>query len=294
MVLHKHAVPEDFKVFKPKEPFVGKVVSNERITPEDSADQVHHIVLNLSGSGISYIEGQSIGIIAEGQNDLGKPHKLRLYSIASSRLGDDGQKSTVSLSVKRVLWQDEITGDERKGVCSNFLCDLQAGQDVKITGPIGRTFVLPEDDQTDLIMVAVGTGIAPFRAFLHDMYKEKGSWPGQVRLFFGAKTKADLLYMNEGRRDISLFYTEETFKAFNALSREGKQKVYVQNRLAEQKEDIWPIIKRGNFALYICGLKGMEQGITEVLTSWAAEEGLDWEEMKQTFKKEGRYNIEVY
>lgn len=293
MALEKQIIPEDFKLYRPNSPFIGKVISNEKITPEDSADEVHHIVLNLSGSEISYIEGQSIGIIA-GNQDNGRPHRLRLYSIASSRLGDDGQKSTVTLTVKRVRWTDHETQQIQQGVCSNYLCDLKSGDDIIITGPVGRSFLLPQDDNTDLVMIGVGTGIAPFRAFIKYIYEQKGGWPGQVRLFFGAKTKAELLYMNEGRQDISMFFTKDTFKAFSALSREGESKVYVQQRLEEQKDDIWPMIKKGNFSLYVCGLKGMEKGINDVFTKWADSDGLNWEEIKEQINKQGRYNIEVY
>lgn len=292
--ISKHTIPDGTKVYKPAQPFTGKVVSNELITKEDNTDDVHHIVLDLSGSGMSYLEGQSLGILPPYTTSEGKPEKIRLYSIASSRKGDDGENSTVTLTVKRVLWTDDQTNETIRGVCSNYLCDLKANDELQITGPTGRTFLLPEDENTDLIMIGVGTGIAPFRAFINYIYKEKESWPGQVRLFFGAKTKSELLYMNEGRDDISMFFNQDTFKAFTALSREGGSKVYVQHRLEEQKSDIWPIVKRGQFALYICGLKGMESGITDVFTQWAKEEGMDWEQMKTDLRKQGRYNIEVY
>lgn len=292
--LTKQTIPDGSTTYRLAEPFTGKVVSNESITKDSAADDVHHIVLDLSGSGISYLEGQSLGILPPYTTSEGKPEKIRLYSIASPRLGDNGKNSTVTLTVKRVVWTDEKSGETQKGVCSNYLCDLKPGQEIQITGPTGRTFFLPQDETTDLIMIGVGTGIAPFRAFINYIYKEKGSWPGQVRLFFGAKTKSELLYMNEGRDDISMFFNQETFKAFTALSREGSSKVYVQQRLEEQKNDIWPLIQKGKFSLYICGLKNMEAGITDVFTKWAKEDGEDWEQMKTDLRKQGRYNIEVY
>ena len=76
-----------------------------------------------------YAEGQSIGIIAEGTDKNGKPHKLRLYSIASSAPGDYGDGKTVSLCVKRLIYEDE-DGNEVRGVCSNYICDLKKGDKV--------------------------------------------------------------------------------------------------------------------------------------------------------------------
>ncbi|MBF0198063.1 MAG: ferredoxin--NADP(+) reductase, partial [Planctomycetes bacterium] len=226
----------------------------------------------------------------------GKAHSPRLYSIASCRLGDDLDSTTVSLCVKRVVFTDEETQEEVRGVASNYLCDLNEGDKINIIGPIGRTFLLPEDPAADIIMVSVGTGIAPFRAFIHHMYKQDIKWKGQVRLFFGAKTSLDKLYMNNQNEDISQYYSIDTFKAFEAISREAKNpdRRYVQHTFEDNLNDIWSIIEKGDFSLYICGMKGMEKGINEVLQAKAASVGLDWDEMRDAFKKTGRWNVEVY
>jgi ferredoxin--NADP+ reductase len=74
------------------------------------------------GTGeVPYREGQSIGVIPDGVDKNGKPHKLRLYSIASSAIGDFGDSKTVSLCVKRLVYTND-QGQIVKGVCSNFLC----------------------------------------------------------------------------------------------------------------------------------------------------------------------------
>jgi ferredoxin--NADP+ reductase len=96
---------------------------------------------------------------------------LRLYSIASSAPGDYGDANTVSLCVKRLIYEDE-DGKEVKGVCSNYLCDLKEGTDVKITGPVGKALLLPKDPNATVIMLATGTGIAPFRSFLWRFFLE--------------------------------------------------------------------------------------------------------------------------
>lgn len=294
MKVFEKVIPTPTETYKPSNPFLGKVMENTRLTPPTSQDDIRHIVIDLCNSGINYVEGQSIGIIPPGTKEDGSPHKVRLYSISSARTGDDGKKSTVSLTVKRVVYLDE-NGQEQRGVASNYICDTKPGEEVKITGPAGRKMLLPQDDTVNLLMIAVGTGIAPFRGFLQHIYQERGHWNGCVRLFYGAKTGMESLYMNDENNDIGQYMTQDTFKAIKALSREeGEKKTYVQDQIALCKERIWPVIKEGHFSLYICGLKGLEAGVEAVLDGWAQEEGLDWNEMRDGYKKEGRWNIEVY
>ena len=115
------------------------------------------------------MEGQSIGIIPDGEDANGKPHKLRLYSIASTRHGDDCQGSTVSLCVRQLQYEKD--GTTINGVCSTFLCDIEPGAKVKITGPVGKEMLLPPDEEANVIMLATGTGIAPMRAYLRRMFE---------------------------------------------------------------------------------------------------------------------------
>ena len=81
------------------------------------------------------LEGQSIGIIPPGTDANGKPHLPRLYSVSSPRDGERPNTNNLSLTVKR----------DPKGVCSNYVCDLEKGDKVKLTGPFGATFLMPDD-----------------------------------------------------------------------------------------------------------------------------------------------------
>jgi len=87
MEVKKYSIPESTTVYKPKAPFMARVISNTELTEKNSSEEVRNIILDVSNSGIHYIEGQSIGIIPPGERKAGKAHKARLYSIASARTG---------------------------------------------------------------------------------------------------------------------------------------------------------------------------------------------------------------
>ena len=146
--------------FKNKAPFTGKVVSTKRIVGPKATGETCHIVIDHKGD-FPYWEGQSWGVIPPGTREKdGKPHSVRLYSIASSRYGDDMTGNTGSLCVRRATyWCPELKADDpaKKGICSNFLCDTTAGDEVVMTGPSGKVMLMPEEDpSTDYIMVATG------------------------------------------------------------------------------------------------------------------------------------------
>jgi ferredoxin--NADP+ reductase len=279
-------------VYKPSSPWKATVVANTRLTGKDSADDIRHILINIQGSGMEVLEGQSIGLVMPGIDETGKNHRVRLYSIASPR---EGEKSSdvIALTIKRIIYKDESTGELKKGFGSNYICDRMPGDAIQITGPVGRSFLLPEDKKTDLIMIALGTGIAPFRAFIHHIYQEKQNWQGKVLLFYGAKTGLETLYMNEENNDIGQYYTRETFKAFQAISDIGEKKL-VQHKMRDNLELLWEIIERDNFSVYICGVKGVEENIEEVFQGIATGQGLHWDDLIIRYKKEKRWHIEVY
>ena len=94
--------------YKPKTPFMGTVTENYALVKDGGIGRVQHITFDLSGGDpqLEYVEGQSIGIIPEGEDAKGKPHKLRLYSIASTRHGDDLKDNTVSLCVRQLEYKN--------------------------------------------------------------------------------------------------------------------------------------------------------------------------------------------
>ena len=159
---------------KPSAPGSARVVSNESCLNGKSASFTKHLVLDITDTPLmnNIVPGQAFGIMTPGLNEKGKPNKVRLYSNASPRWGETGDGTQISTTPKRLI--DEFLPNRKAdpvranklflGVCSNYLCDLQAGDTVNITGPIGHRFLLPETaDDHDFLFLATGTGIAPFR-----------------------------------------------------------------------------------------------------------------------------------
>ena len=297
--LDKKSVPVN--TYRPKNPFIGKCLSSTELVREGGQGTVRHLIFDLSGSDLQYLEGQSIGIIPPGKDAKGKPHKLRLYSIASTRHGDNLDDKTVSLCVRRLEYNHPETGETIYGVCSSYLCDMEEGAEVAITGPVGKEMLLPNDEDATIIMIATGTGIAPFRAFVWRMFKEREQNPdyqfkGLAWLFFGCAYTPNILYKEE------LEYLQrefpENFRITYAISREQKNKdggkMYIQHRIQENAEELWKLIKKPNAHTYICGLKGMEDGIDEGMSAVTGQFDVDWSEYRKELKKENRWHVETY
>ena len=289
-------------LYKPKDPFLGTVTDNYSLLAEGAIGRVNHITFDLSGGNLHYIEGQSIGIIPDGEDANGKPNKLRLYSIASTRHGDNLEGSTVSLCVRQLEYKNDA-GEQIYGTCSTFLCDIEPGAKVKITGPVGKEMLLPDEEDANVIMLATGTGIAPMRAYLRRMFepgehnKNSGyKFKGKAWLFMGVPKTPNLLYED----DFSRYLTEypENFRYTKAISREQQNpsggRMYIQDRVTEHADEIFALIENPKTHVYMCGLKGMEPGIDEAMSAAAAKRGQDWSVLRPALKKADRWHVETY
>jgi ferredoxin--NADP+ reductase len=290
-------------IYRPKNPFIGKCLENYPLVGEDGIGIVQHLTFDLSEGDLRYVEGQSIGIIPPGEDNKGKPHKLRLYSIASTRHGDKLDDQTVSLCVRQLEYKHPESGETVYGVCSTYLCNLEVGADVAITGPVGKEMLLPPDEDANIIMMATGTGIAPFRAYLWRMFKDEEKklnseyqFKGFAWLIFGIPKTPNILYKEE-LEGMQAQYPDN-FRLTYAISREQKNpeggRMYIQHRVAEHADELWELMQKPKTHTYICGLKGMEGGIDEALTAAAAKHGVDWSEYQKQMKKEHRWHVETY
>jgi len=275
-------------------PYLAKVMSSERIT-DQSTDEVRHIVLSVADATFHFLEGQSIGVLVPGPHAFGNENHLRLYSIASSRQGEGNNMTLLSLCVRRCFYIDDVSGERYPGVASNFLCDAQPGETVQLTGPYGRQFLPPKDNNCNLLMIGVGTGIAPFRAFTKHIYEERKEWKGKVRLFYGAKTGMDMLYMNDKNGDISNYYTEDTFKAFEAISPRPHvdAPVEMDRTIKDNAKEVWDMVKDSNTYVYVSGLTDLEEQLDVTLSEMAGSEEA-WEATKLDMVKQGRWSTLFY
>ncbi|GKY97853.1 hypothetical protein MPSEU_000743200 [Mayamaea pseudoterrestris] len=292
-------VPTNFA--KPTQPVTATVLGRVKLIENEAPGDIQHVVLQLP-EGMHYVEGQSLSVIPPGKTMDGKPHKPRLYSIASTRYGDLLDGTTVSLCVRRAEYFDPVTGladPDRAGVCSNFLCDLHPGDQVKVAGPVGKTMLLPEDSTKDIIMVATGTGIAPFRAFLHRLFMEntvaRHMFSAKAWLVLGVPVTAGLLYSDElkvmqenahGRLEVTYAISREMHKEYGG-------KLYVQDVLAQRADELLHRLDAGAI-IYFCGLKGMMPGILEALEQVAVERGIDWSARMKELKANHQWHVEVY
>lgn len=290
-------------IYRPKEPYLGACLSNDELVAENGIGTVRHLKFDLSEGDLHYLEGQSIGIIPDGEDENGKPHKIRLYSIASTQHGDDVDDKSISLCVRQLEYKDPESGEAVKGICSTFLCNLDIGQKVKITGPVGKEMLLADDPNANIVMMGTGTGIAPFRAYLWRMFKDKEreanpdySFNGKAWLIFGIPKTENILYKEELEEMQSKY--PDNFELTYAISREQQNseggRMYIQHRVAENAERLWEMVQQDNTYVYICGLKGMEDGIDEAMAAESAKAGVDWNEYRRTLKKAHRWNVETY
>lgn len=289
-------------LFKIAQPLTAETIENHKLTPasRDPDDDCRHVVFRYKEK-FPYFPGQSVGVIPDGMDPAtGKPHKLRLYSVSSESGGDHGDGQTVSLCVVRHFWNNSETGERHiRGIGSNYLCDLKQGDKVLLTGPVGRHFLLPEDFQDwDLIFVATGTGIAPYRGMLRDLFK--GGFQGRVRLYFGAKY-SDTLHYND---EFESYRNYKNYFYVKAVSREEQNPVpdqvptregrmYVQVRMYQDKDVLKDFLKERRSIVYICGLKGMEGGIYPVLEGVGRELG-QTDSFVAKLRAEHRLKVEVY
>jgi ferredoxin--NADP+ reductase len=274
---------------------LATILSTERITPADDPVEVRHLVLEVPGEQMDYVEGQSIGVLVPGPHDFGDPYHFRLYSIASPRHGENGKPDTFSICVRRCFYIDEISGERYPGLASNYLCNAESGDAIQIAGPYGSQFSVPEDSTANMILVGVGTGIAPFRAFVKHIYEERGGWKGQVRLFYGARTGMELLYMNDVRRDLSLYYDEKSFKAFEAVSPRPHFDAPpdLEGIISENSKEIWEMVCQPNTYVYVAGLSDAARNFAKVMSAAAGSKDT-WKAEYEKLVREGRYAELLY
>ncbi len=219
-----------------------------------------------------------------------EPLQPRVYLISSSLKTNPGR---VSLTVDAVRY--EVDKRTRLGVASNFLgARVAPGDKIKVYVQKAQHFALPDDPSKPIIMIGPGTGIAPFRAFLHERQATKAA--GRNWLFFGHQ-----------RSSYDFFYEEElvAMRASGALtrltlawSRDANEKTYVQHRMRDVGRDLWSWLNDGAH-VYVCGdamrmAKDVERTLTDVIAEHGGCSPAEAATFPADLKKRGRYQTDVY
>ena len=276
-------------LFNRDTPARAVVAGNFRITAGDAESDVRHIILDFGAVPFPVLEGQSVGILPPGHDAQGRPHAMRLYSIASARDGERPNTNNLALTVKRVQ-ETQPDGSVFHGVASNYLCDLPMGTQVSVVGPFGATFLMPDDPDADILMICTGTGAAPFRGFTERRRRTSASVRGKLMMFFGARTPQELPYFGPLQKVPHTILDQEL--VYSRLP--GHPREYVQDRMRSRAADLATLLPKPTTHIYICGLRGLEDGVEAALTDIGRQYGLDWPSLRTAMREAGRYHAETY
>ncbi len=272
-------------------PIAARVVSNDSCMNGKSASCVRHTVIDISDTPLhgTLHSGQAFGVIPPGTDSRGKPHKVRLYSLACPPGGEDGSGRHIATTTKRLIdeWRPPSrarlgSGDWTPGaaseaaiveyrlflgLCSNYLCGLRSGDEVMISGPNGKRFLLPvQREAHDYVFIATGTGIAPFRGMIMELLQSPDNGAAsRIHLIAGSPYTTDLLYHRQFQ---TLAREHENFHYHTAISREPSSDgrgVYAHQLLDRHIDEFAPLLDSTRTLLYLCGIAGMETGVFSVL-----------------------------
>ena len=262
----------------PTDPVVGRVVENIPCTKGKSASFVRHIAIDVGGTPLEggFKAGQAFGVVPPGKDEKGRPQKVRLYSISAPSNGEDGSGRVLSTTCKRVLEEVDVKGADQDrelkhqlfaGNCSNYLCNLQEGDEVLVTGPAGKRFLLPEDpERHDYLFLATGTGIAPFRGMIKDLLGSTEPSKSDIHLVMGVPYTTDLLY---DEYFIELAANLPNFHYHTVISREirpdGEPGGYIHHYLDRQIQLHEGLLANDRTLVYMCGLAGMQLGVFKMM-----------------------------
>jgi len=265
-------------LFNRANPAKAKITGNLRLTTGES--DTRHLILDFGTVAFPVLEGQSIGVIPPGVDGAGRPHAMRLYSIASPRDGERPNTNNLSLTVKRV----------EGGVASNWLCDLKLGDTLDVIGPFGATFLMPDDQDADILMICTGTGAAPFRGFTERRRRTAPQARGRLHLYFGARTPDELPYFGPLQKLPKTLLRQEL--VYSRLPDAPKE--YVQDRMRARAAELGALLNSETLHIYLCGLKGLEAGVESAMTDIAAAHNLDWQALRENLRQTGRFHVETY
>ena len=229
------------------------VNSTKRFTPPEAED-IREIIIEVQDKNFHFDVDQSFGVIVKYVGPFGHNVHHRLYTIANSAVSASGLPE-ITMLVKRCYYVDDFSGEKYEGVASNYLCNRHTGDELLLTGPHSLPYAVPEDKTSNIILIGMGTGIAPFKSLVRHIYKNVKDWQGKIRLFYGATSGLDLLYLNDKEGDMTNYYDEKTFEAFSALSPRPHwaDPIAMDKMIEGQAEEIREMLSKNNTYVYVAG-----------------------------------------
>ena len=187
-----------------------------------------------------------------------------MYSIAKI---DD----TILLSIKK----------HELGVCSTYFNNLRMTDKIEANILQSEKFYFPKKSK-EVILIANGTGIAPFLGMIHENKKVK------IHLFWGGRNKNSFEIYN---KRIVLALKDKTLTSLNiAYSQDKKEKKYVQDLLKNHTNLITKTLQNGNHIL-ICGSLQMQKGVEKVIDLIIEEK---FNSNIKTFKEKNLIKVDCY
>lgn len=224
------------------------------------------------------------------------PMKRREYSIASSQ---KAQPNSVSLLIVTVGWVDP-QGRDRFGQATRYLNSLPLGAPVTVSVK-PSVMKLPASTEAPIIMAGLGTGLAPFRAFVQEraLQRQQGHKIGAVMLYMGSRhQREEYLYGEEWEAYMAAGVITHMGCAF---SRDQPKKIYIQDRMRQTLDEIREAYLKEGGSFYLCGPTWPVPDVTEVLQEAVEKEEkskgakkVDSRRAIEELKDEGRYVLEVY
>jgi len=268
----------------------ARVIDSHPLTSTEASEEIKEITLEIQDSSFDVHIGQSIAIIIQGPHEFGHQHHIRLYTIAGKLQSKEGKYTLILICVKRINYLDEYSGELQQGIASNYLCNLANEATVEIAGPYGLPFKVPTDKTSNFVLIGLGTGIAPFRAFVKHLYEDIGDWQGEIRLYYGARSGLESVYLNDERDDFSQYYDKETFNAFKALSPRPawNDPIAFDQILLHHQQRVWDLINNPKTYVYLAGFHDIEENLEKCFVTMAGSEDL-WLKTKSDLIKENRW-----
>jgi ferredoxin--NADP+ reductase len=267
----------------------ARLVENALLTPPEGREEVRELLLETQSPGLDLRVGQNVAVLVAGPHDFGQRHHVRLYTLASTPA--EAGPGRFSVCVRRCSYLDPYSGERFPGVASNYLCDLAAGSELLLAGPVGLPFAIPADPHTPLLAVGLGTGIAPFRALLHEVFEER-HWRGKVMLFHGARAGLETAYIGAiaaMSKDSAGFVPVEVKSPRPAWDDPADLAAAVRRHQGE----VWELLSHPDIHVYLAGQARIGQQLDAALAE-AAGSAEAWAKRKAEISDAGRWMALLY